>query len=147
MLAALFLLLDAWCLLASWCLNTCQTHPQKIPLVGGGGRPAAPCGGRRGPRPFLVWAGGCSSIKQQASNKQQAASIKQQALRHWALRLWQEIKKSYFSDSQFHMRIGFSLMRGGVFSNWQISEFAICYFQLPYRLFFFQYSHLFSLQY
>jgi hypothetical protein len=29
------------------------------------------------------------------------ASIKQQALRNWALRLWQEIKKSCFPDSHF----------------------------------------------
>ena len=52
-----------------------------------------------------------SGSKQQASIRHQAASIKQQALRNWALRLWQEIKKSCFPDSVSYHKIS-SLMRG-----------------------------------
>ena len=58
-LDACCLMPDACLLLAAWCLNTCQTHPQR----------EAACG--------RLHKGGASRTKQQA-------------LRNWALRLWQE---------------------------------------------------------
>ena len=69
MLAAWCMLLDARCLLAAWCLNTCQTHPGSV---------------------FKHQA----SIRHQASSsKHQAASIKK-----LGSRLWQELKKSCFCN-------------------------------------------------
>ena len=76
-------LMPGACLLAVWCLNTCQTHPQRVPQRGGG----------RKPHPFVDGFGRCSSIKQQASIKHWAASTTQQAFRNWAIRLWQENTK------------------------------------------------------
>ena len=81
-------MLVAWCLLAAWCLNTCQTHLLRPPPDGSGR-----CSSR--------------SSKQASGIKHQAASIKQRTLRNWALRPWQEIDKS----CQFLMRFS-SLMSG-----------------------------------
>ena len=78
-LDACCLMPDACLLLAAWCLNTCQTHPQRIPQRGGGRRPPPLCGGGRRPPPFVDGSGRCSSIKQQAASKHQASSSKHQA--------------------------------------------------------------------
>ena len=58
-LDACCLMPDACLLLAAWCLNTCQTHPQRIPQRGGGRRPPPLCGGGRRPPPLHGgWGGG-----------------------------------------------------------------------------------------
>ena len=83
MLDACWLMPDACLLLAAWCLNTCQTHPQRVPQRGAAeGRPplwrrpkaASLCGWV-----WQVFKHQAASSKQASGIKQQASSIKQQA--------------------------------------------------------------------
>ena len=119
LLGAWCLLLDAWCLLVACCLML--EHLPDPSTKAGGLQPPPPSGGAAFGSPLFVepFVGGYgrrSSIKQrkeQASIKRQAASIKQQALRNWAIRLWQEIKKCCFPDSQL-------LWWGGSTHGWLI---------------------------
>ena len=62
-LDACCLMPDACLLLAAWCLNTCQTHPQR----------EAACGR------LHKGSGRCPSIKHQASSSKQQAASKHQA--------------------------------------------------------------------
>ena len=81
-------------------------NPQRIPQRGGSRRPPPFVEAAAGRLPLWMGLAGAqaSSSKQASGIKQQASSTKQQALRNWALRLWQEIKKSCFPDSQFLIR-------------------------------------------
>ena len=124
MLGAWCLLLDAWCLLAACCLML--EHLPDPSTKGGGLRPPPQRGGGLRPPPLCgilcgwvwqVFKHQAASSKQASGIKQQASSTKQQALRNWALRLWQEIKKSCFPDSQFLIR-KFLLLWGGCIYFW-----------------------------
>ena len=66
-------------------------------------------------KPFVEGPGRCSSIKQQAS------SIKQHAPGNWALRLWQEIKKSCFCELSVSYKRMYPLMRGCINPKCQVS--------------------------
>ena len=70
MLDACCLMPDACLLLAAWCLNTCQTHPQRVPQRGGRPKTAPPfVEAAEGRLPLWMGLAGvqASSIKHQAS--------------------------------------------------------------------------------
>ena len=62
--------------------------------------------------PLCGLAGVKARSKQQASIGHQAASTKQQALRNWAFRFWQEAKKTSFLQTLISLWEISSLMRG-----------------------------------
>ena len=102
-------MLASWCLrIAAWCMMlACRflldAWTPARPTHNGfhkGGAAKAAC-------PFWMGLAGVqeSSSKQQATSKHQASSSKQQALRNWALRLWQRIHKLLTTISNNYLAI------------------------------------------